>query len=105
MAAARTTGPRIVCSMPFASTCPDGGRGGALARAAAVILLAAAAVWPSGTRAQSQSAVFRSQAELVVLQVVVADEHGRFVPDLDMADFTVHEDGVPQKVTLFAADE
>lgn len=46
---------------------------------------------------------FRSGTELVPLQVAVTDASRRYVPDLQMEDFAVFEEGVRQDVTLFAA--
>ena len=67
-------------------------------------LAAACAVYSSGMRppAAAQS-LFRSQAELVVLQVAVVDQRGHFVPDLRQDDFSVFEDGKRQQVAFFAA--
>ena len=72
----------------------------------------ALAVGAAGMRAQTSIPVtpgspgthrFRSQAELVVLQVSVVDSQGRFVPGLALDDFGVYEDGKRQTVTFFAA--
>ena len=48
-------------------------------------------------------AVFRATTRLVVLDVVVTDHHGQFVPGLKASDFTILEDNKPQKVSAFAA--
>jgi len=45
--------------------------------------------------------VFRATSRLVMLDVVVSDHHGAFVPDLKARDFTVLEDGKPQMVSGF----
>ncbi len=67
-------------------------------------LAAACAVYSSGMRAPAAAqSVFRSQAELVVLQVAVVDRRGHFVPDLRQDDFSVFEDGKRQQVAFFAA--
>jgi len=94
--------------MRSASTCPEPRR---LARGAWLVL--ALALGAAGLRAQTSTPVvpsaplghdlFRSQTELVVLQVSVVDQRGQFVPGLDRDDFGVYEDGVRQSVTFFAA--
>ena len=44
---------------------------------------------------------FRSEAELVTVDVVVADKRGDPVADLRAEDFVVTEEGRPQKVQFF----
>ncbi len=52
-----------------------------------------------GLAAQSPSApVFRVGTELVVVDLVATDRSGRFVDDLQAADFRILEDGKPQRV-------
>ena len=78
------------------------------------VLVAALAMGAAGARAQTSIPIapygpagpdrFRSQTELVVLQVSVVDQHGRFVTGLGVDDFGVFEDGVRQSVTFFAAN-
>jgi VWFA-related protein len=58
-----------------------------------------------GSAATASAPVFRSQAELVVLQAVVADSQHRYVPDLGREDFVVYEEGARQDVALFASTE
>lgn len=55
----------------------------------------------SGTTYQSKSVV-RATTRLVVLDVVATDDKGQPVADLTRDDFTVLEDGKPQKVSEFA---
>ena len=52
--------------------------------------------------AQSAQGLFRSAVDLVSLNVIVTDNHDRFVTGLAEKDFAVFEDGVPQEVTYFA---
>jgi VWFA-related protein len=52
--------------------------------------------------AQSAQGPFRSAVDLVSLNVIVTDNHDRFVTGLAEKDFAVFEDGVPQNVTYFA---
>ncbi|HWY21663.1 MAG TPA: VWA domain-containing protein [Candidatus Acidoferrum sp.] len=62
-----------------------------------------------GSVVQSNSApaaptpVFRTSSRLVLLDVIVTDHHGQFIPGLKAADFTVFEDNKPQKISAFAA--
>ena len=78
------------------------------------VLVAALAMGAAGARAQTSIPIapygpagpdrFRSQTELVVLQVSVVDQHGRFVAGLGVDDFGVFEDGIRQSVTFFVAN-
>lgn len=47
---------------------------------------------------------FRVETHLVTLTFTVRDAHGNLVSDLSPDDFTVYEDGVPQKVGFFARE-
>ena len=51
--------------------------------------------------AQQQSYTFKSNAELVLVNVTVRDKSGQFVRNLKADDFTVLEDGKPQLVASF----
>jgi len=52
--------------------------------------------------AQSNSVpTFRSQTRVVLVDVIVADGKGQFIPGLKAEDFTVKEDGKPQKISGF----
>ena len=96
--------------MRSGSICPEPGsvRQGA-ARVAVLIGCLLGAAWGAAPRAQQAvgpagaSSVFRSGTDLVVLQVSVADPRQRFVPGLSANDFTVFEEGVAQRVSLFAS--
>jgi Ca-activated chloride channel family protein len=48
---------------------------------------------------------FRSSVDLVTLNVTVTDAQDRHVPGLGQSDFQVLEDGVPQALTFFAANQ
>jgi Ca-activated chloride channel homolog len=54
-------------------------------------------------RAQNTQGAFRSAVDLVSLNVIVTDNHERFVTGLTQKDFSVFEDGVQQDVSFFAA--
>ena len=47
---------------------------------------------------------FRASSELVTTAVTVRDGEGRLVTTLQQADFTIEEDGVPQKITQFTKE-
>ncbi|PYX28406.1 MAG: hypothetical protein DMG80_16690 [Acidobacteria bacterium] len=55
---------------------------------------------PSATRADSVP-TFRSQTRLVLVDVIVEDGKGQFIPGLKAEDFTVKEDGKPQHISGF----
>ncbi|HET9264750.1 MAG TPA: VWA domain-containing protein [Vicinamibacterales bacterium] len=75
--------------------------------AAAILTLSLASTsLVSRSAAQSQaapqdSAVFRSGASLVALNVTVTDSKERFVTGLEVQDFAVFEDGIQQDVRFF----
>jgi VWFA-related protein len=66
---------------------------------APVALLTSAAFAPQGRP------TFRSSSELVVLHVSVRDRGGRYITGLDKGAFTVIDDGKPQTLEMFSADE
>jgi Ca-activated chloride channel family protein len=49
--------------------------------------------------------IFKKQVDEVLLHATVVDEHNRLVTNLARNDFTVFEDGKPQKVTLFRRED
>jgi len=96
--------------MRFASIFPD--RRVAQRRALCLAVVAACALgtpWRAAPAAQEpvgtagSSSVFRSGTDLVVLQVSVADTRQKFVTGLGVEDFAVFEEGVSQRVALFAS--
>ena len=52
--------------------------------------------------AQTPQPTFRSSVTHVTTDVIPRDGSGRFIPDLTKENFTVLEDGVPQKIDSFA---
>lgn len=56
---------------------------------------------PPVAEGSSTNPVFRSTTRLVQVDVVVSDKHGRPIPGLKESDFTVLQDGKPQKVHVF----
>src|SRR6266567_2195666 len=59
---------------------------------------------PVGAQNSTEQAppVFKAETRQVLVDVVVTDHNGHFVPGLKPADFAVLEDGKPQKVVAFA---
>ena len=49
--------------------------------------------------------VVKLKADLVTIDATVTDKDGNFIRDLKAEDFTVYEDGVPQKLDVFEANE
>jgi Ca-activated chloride channel homolog len=64
-----------------------------------------AALVPLAPIAAGPSTTFRTAIELVALNVTVTDGRDRFVKGLTKDDFAVFEDGVPQQLAFFAANE
>lgn len=57
-------------------------------------------------RAQDQDDdVIRVSTDLVVVNATVVDKDGKFVTGLKRGDFQVFEDGAPQKISTFSAEE
>ena len=58
-------------------------------------------------RAQEKPAdePIKVETKLVSIPTIVSDRDGRYIPNLRAADFTVLQDGVPQKIEFFAATE
>lgn len=52
-----------------------------------------------------QDDVVRVSTDLVVVNVTVLDQNGKFVPGLKRGDFQIFEDGIPQKISTFSAEE
>lgn len=49
--------------------------------------------------------VFRKEVDEVTLHATVVDDKNRLVTDLSRSDFTVYEDGQPQKITSFRRED
>ena len=67
----------------------------------AVVAIACATLLGAAAAAQ-QPPKLRSGVELVSLNVSVTDGNGKYVGDLEQADFEVFEDGAKQSVTFFS---
>src|SRR6266851_10441766 len=53
------------------------------------------------TQEKTADSNIKVQAVNVVVDLIVTDRHGRHVPGLTVADFTIYEDGVRQKIVGF----
>jgi len=71
-----------------------------------LVVLSLLAVAPTTPGAQTpRGQIFKSNAELVALNVTATDGRQRFVSDLVVEDFVVFEDGVRQEIRFFAAGQ
>ncbi len=86
----------------FSPAIPVGGSRRVMRRAEALrhFLLVVALMWPA--RTTTQQPVFRSGAQLTIVDVTVTDKSGRPIEGLTENDFTITEDGVPQTISLVA---
>ncbi len=74
-----------------------------------VFLLSSVAIYASGQekqpapieRREDGTAVIRIESRLVTVAVNVVDQHGAPVSGLKQEDFTISEDGKPQKIAVF----
>ncbi len=60
---------------------------------------------PQAGQQQAPAPVIRLQVRQVLVPVIVTDRHGHYVTDLGRTDFTVLEDGIPQKVVDFRTSQ
>lgn len=74
-------------------------------RAIAVVAILLAGILPRPGAAQDPQPTFRAESELVVLHVSVRDRGGRYVTGLTRDDFVVIDNGRPQSIEMFSADE
>lgn len=66
-----------------------------------VLLFALSTFAQNGGQSGGSTITFRAETHEVLLDVVVNDHSGKFIPGLKPDDFTVLEDGKPQKVVAF----
>jgi VWFA-related protein len=64
-----------------------------------------AAQQPAASTRQRPAATFRSSIDLVTINVVVRDKNGNIVRGLTRDDFSITEDGQPQKISTFDFEE
>ncbi|HWC76294.1 MAG TPA: VWA domain-containing protein [Blastocatellia bacterium] len=74
-----------------------------LARSTAVALLSALLL--NGSTAGQDDQTLKLRADLVAIDVAVTDRNGNFIRNLKAEDFTLFEDGKPQKLDFFEATE
>jgi VWFA-related protein len=75
-------------------------------RLLAILVLSAAICGPSRRPLAAQDKpLFSSESALVVLHVTVKDKHGRYVSGLTKNAFDVFEDGKPQDIPFFTAED
>ncbi len=63
---------------------------------------------PKGEAPESQSGdvfVFKKEVDEVTLHATVVDDRNRLITNLTKNDFTVYEDGKPQKITSFRSED
>ena len=65
------------------------------------LLLFVAAIVAAGRTLVAQTPVFRAGVDLVQVDVVVTDAHDQPITDLTAADFTLTQDGRPQRIQAF----
>ena len=70
-----------------------------------LILLAGFSTLPTRASHPQDRPTFKAESELVVLHVSVRDRGGRYITDLTRDAFTVIDDGKPQTLEMFSADE
>jgi Ca-activated chloride channel family protein len=65
------------------------------------VLASMAALAGQAAPQREQPQTFRTTVDIVSLNVTVVDNQGRYLTDLDEADFSIFEDGVRQESTFF----
>ncbi len=70
------------------------------------VSILALVLWCAAAAAQQQENVptFKSEVKLVNVYATVTDQHGAPVGGLKQDDFEIYEDGIPQKIAVFAKE-
>src|SRR5579864_467599 len=68
-----------------------------------LVLLLTSQPFEAQTSSDQTTPVFKAETRQVLVDVVVTDHAGHFIPGLKPSDFTVLEDGSPQKIAAFGA--
>lgn len=68
---------------------------------AVLVMQLAAPAWPQEPPFQERGVTFQTTTQLVIVNVVVKDGNGDPIEGLKASDFTVTEDGKPQKIQVF----
>src|SRR3984893_1806634 len=79
-------------------------RGSSVALSVITVLVCAAPTAPLRAQARQKSGQIRVETNLVNILASVIDAKGRPIPDLTAEDFTLTEEGVPQKIERFEAE-
>lgn len=75
-----------------------------LAAMFALVCLTAGGI-PALAQEPSQQETIRIETNLVSIPVIVSDQQGRYVPDLQKQDFTIYQDRIRQQTAFFATSE
>src|SRR5262245_3211037 len=72
-----------------------------------LLLMLSFSVFVVEARAQGakRDEIIKIDTNLVSVPVVVRDRQGRYVPGLEVEDFTLYQDGVKQTISFFGAEE
>jgi Ca-activated chloride channel family protein len=72
-----------------------------------VVVVCLAALFAGGALAQETGPdeVVKVRTTLVNVPVIVSDRQGRYIPNLKAEDFALWQDGAPQAISFFAAEE
>src|SRR5579864_8228451 len=68
-----------------------------------LVLILTSQPFEAQTSSDQTTPVFKAETRQVLVDVVVTDHAGHFIPGLKPSDFTVLEDGSPQKIAAFGA--
>src|SRR4051812_43249048 len=70
-----------------------------------ILVTGSVSLLTSHSAASQERPIFKSNSELVVMHVSVRDRGGRYITGLTQDAFTVIDDGKPQALEMFSADE
>ena len=65
-------------------------------------IILASVTWLAPSVSAQTPPMVRSRVEMVQLNVAVTNKHGRYITGLQPSDFVVSEDGIRQKIAMFA---
>src|SRR5579864_1932400 len=68
-----------------------------------LVLLFSSQPFKAQNSSDQTTPIFKAETRQVLVDVVVTDHGGHFIPGLKPSDFTVLEDGSPQKIAAFGA--
>ena len=70
-----------------------------------LLAIPVAAAGKRSSRARGSNEVIQVTTHLVQVNVIVKDRHGKLVPGLTSNDFTIYDDGRPQKISDFLVEQ